>query len=248
MKIFQNQGEGCLAVLYQPLLKRFKSEIPDGVKMITVDDQGNSPGIGLLGEGKNLIYISEKGEKQIFDLTRFPLIGKHNIRNAVFAAAGAMHFGAHLNLAWKSLLDFEPLPHRLEKFHEWQGIDFVDDSKSTTPSSTLEAVNSFEGPVYLILGGRAKGADFDILKQMPKERICGILLIGETSLALQDLLKDVFPVTSVGTLLQAVEQSMRNAKAGDVVLLSPACASFDMFENYKARGETFKKIVRQIAA
>ncbi|MBN1521624.1 MAG: UDP-N-acetylmuramoyl-L-alanine--D-glutamate ligase, partial [Candidatus Aureabacteria bacterium] len=150
--------------------------------------------------------------------------------------------------AWTSLRSFKPLPHRLEIFHRWRGITFVDDSKSTTPSSTLEAVFSFHDPVRLILGGRGKGADFHVLRAMKKRDVLEIFVIGETREILIDTLGDIFPVTSADSLQEATALAIRHAKSGDVILLSPACASFDMFESFKARGEAFKSAVQQIAA
>ena len=214
----------------------------------TVDESGNSSEVGILLNDQSLIHIDPSGKKIVIDVSDFPLKGAHNIRNAVFAMIGSMHFDCDIQRAWQSLKSFQALPHRLNIFHCRKGITFVDDSKSTTPSSTLQAVKSFNKPVHLILGGRSKGVDFDLLRQMPRESISQVILLGETREILRDQLQDIFPVSMVDSLQQAVTEALDKARSGDIVLLSPACASFDMFANYKERGKAFQDIVRQTAA
>ena len=248
MKIFQKQKHGSTAVIFQPMLKRFMPEIPSGVRIITVDESGNSSEAGILVNDQSLIHIDPSGKKIVIDVSDFSLKGAHNIRNAVFAMIGSMHFDCDIQRAWQSLKSFQALPHRLNIFHCRKGIIFVDDSKSTTPSSTLQAVKSFKEPVHLILGGRSKGVDFDLLRQMPRESISQVILLGETREILRDQLQDIFPVSMVDSLQQAVTEALDKARSGDIVLLSPACASFDMFANYKERGKAFQDIVRQTAA
>ncbi|MCK5706955.1 MAG: UDP-N-acetylmuramoyl-L-alanine--D-glutamate ligase [Candidatus Aureabacteria bacterium] len=246
--IFRNQKESGMAVIYEPVQKKYDDLIPEGCKKVVVDESGCSKKAKIKIENEKIILCDRKGELVSFEKNKLSVLGKHNLRNAVFSLIAALYFDVDVNKAFKSLINFNPLPHRLEIFHVWKGIQFVDDSKSTTPDSTLQAVLSFTVPVHLILGGRSKGADFNVLRTIPRERILNIILIGETQSILKDALKDVFPVQTEDSLLNAVEFAIRKANVGEIVLLSPACASFDMFKNYKERGAIFKRIVRKLAA
>jgi UDP-N-acetylmuramoylalanine--D-glutamate ligase len=246
LRIFDNQKKGDLAVLYEPVLKR-AGKISGKGAVVTVSENGDCPEKNISLRKDGVVYTDAKGNRTVLPLEHFPLRGKHNIKNAVFAMIAAMHFHVEPGKAWGSLLAFKPLHHRLEVFHQWKGILFIDDSKATTPSSAFQAVLSFDEPLYLILGGRGKGADFGVLRDMPAGKIKKIILIGETRGLLKDVLEGRFPVVLADTLKGAIEESLKDAASGDAVLLSPACASFDMFRDYKDRGDTFKKLVKEIA-
>ena len=136
--------------------------------------------------------------------------------------------------------------HALEPVREWQGIRFVNDSKGTNVDATLKAIQSFHEPVILILGGKDKGGDFSQLEESITRGVKRLVVIGEASAKIQAALGHVKPLTVVPTLTEAVDQAAKAASPGDVVLFSPACASFDMFRNYHHRGLEFKRIVGEL--
>jgi UDP-N-acetylmuramoylalanine--D-glutamate ligase len=147
----------------------------------------------------------------------------------------------------ETLRDFPGIEHALEAVREWREVRFVNDSKGTNVDATLKALESFEEPIVLIAGGRDKGGDFERLKETVRRRVKHLILIGEAAARLQDTLRECRQVSRAGSLREAVEQAARGAAAGDVVLLSPACASFDMFTDYQDRGRQFKQLVSELA-
>ncbi|HPO83100.1 MAG TPA: cyanophycin synthetase, partial [bacterium] len=146
----------------------------------------------------------------------------------------------------QAIRTFTPYPHTLEKFIEYDGITFINDSKATNPHATISALKSIDGSKILILGGQDKGMDFsELIDEIKIAQVKHILLIGETRYKLKDLLIEngLYNFSIYEFLEEAVESAIRFAKRGDCILFSPACASFDMFKNYKDRGERFKEIV-----
>jgi UDP-N-acetylmuramoylalanine--D-glutamate ligase len=157
-------------------------------------------------------------------------------------------FGIPDPLTWQVIRAFRGLEHRLEPVMTLRGVRFINDSKSTTPDSLRHAVSHTAGPLVLILGGRDKGMDFGPLVDTLRDaRILGVVLIGEARARLQALLAEVCPVHEAATLEAATRQAASLATPGVAVLLSPACASFDMFRDFEERGKAFKAIVEALA-
>lgn len=151
-------------------------------------------------------------------------------------------------LTWQVIRMFRGLPHRLEHLRTVQGVHFVNDSKSTTPDSTLYALSQTPGEVVVILGGRDKGSDFEpLFAQLHDARVRGIVLMGESRRRLRPLLNGSTRMHEADTLPAAVDRAAQLAGPGSTVLFSPACASFDMFLNFEDRGRAFKSIVQQLA-
>ena len=175
------------------------------------------------------------------------LQGKHNIYNSMAAALSARSLELSKEVIRESLTDFQNIEHRLEYVMSVNGIDFVNDSKATNINSTWYALESFHRPLILILGGVDKGNDYAMLEELVKEKVKAIVCLGldtkKIHKAFKGLVSEIVDVTSAD---QAVKESYRLAKPGDVVLLSPACASFDLFENYEDRGRQFKAAVRAL--
>ncbi|MCA9454542.1 MAG: hypothetical protein KC584_18235, partial [Nitrospira sp.] len=136
--------------------------------------------------------------------------------------------------------------HALEVVREWKGITFVNDSKGTNVDATLKALQSFHEPLVLILGGKDKGGDFSQLADSIKRQVKGVVVIGEATQKILQALDQIKPVTLATSLTDAVSQAVAFASSGDVVLFSPACASFDMFRNYHHRGLEFKRVVGEL--
>jgi len=138
---------------------------------------------------------------------------------------------------------FQGLEHRLEKVSTVGGVDFYDDSKATNVDATSKSIQSFDRNIILILGGRDKGSDFKELRKPVKEKVKKVILLGEAKEKIKTALRDTVPMETVSSLKEAVRFSYSQAKTGEVVLLAPACTSFDMFQNFEERGEVFKQAV-----
>ena len=172
--------------------------------------------------------------------------GPHNRRNAMAAAAVALARGVAPDAVRAGLRTFLGVPHRLEEVADHRGVLFVNDSKATNVASTLVALASFEpGGVHLILGGRAKGGRFDALRDPVARSCAAVYLIGEAADEIAGALTGAgVAVHRCGELERAVAAARAAARPGDVVLLSPACTSFDQFADFEARGRAFKALVK----
>jgi UDP-N-acetylmuramoylalanine--D-glutamate ligase len=171
------------------------------------------------------------------------LAGAHNAENAACAAALAMQLGLTPAAMQAGLDDYPGLPHRLEPVAEINGVLFIDDSKGTNIDATSKSLGCFEQPIVLIAGGRGKGAGYEPLRPLVSQRVRQLVLIGEEAEKMERELAGCAPATRAGSMQQAVELAYSLARPGDVVLLSPACASFDMFRDYAHRGEVFRQAV-----
>lgn len=173
------------------------------------------------------------------------LQGKHNIYNSMAAALSARSLEIRKEVVRESLTDFQNIEHRLEHVMNVNGIEFVNDSKATNINSTWYALECFHKPVVLILGGVDKGNDYAMLEDLIKEKVKAIVCLGIDTKKIHNAFKSlVTEIVDVTSAVDAVNESYRLAKPGDVVLLSPACASFDLFENYEDRGRQFKAAVK----
>jgi UDP-N-acetylmuramoylalanine--D-glutamate ligase len=186
-----------------------------------------------------------KRELRLLSRSALSIPGPHNLENALAASACAFALGAEVPEIARSLASFRGLPHRLEPVGEIQGVRFVNDSKATNTDSLAVALRSFDRPVILIAGGRDKGQDFRPLRDTVEHATDLVLLIGEATSVLERDWEGV-RMQRAASLEEAVEAALRRAGAGQVVLLSPACASFDMFRNYEDRGDRFREIVRRL--
>lgn len=154
--------------------------------------------------------------------------------------------GIQQEIAKALFQEFKGIEHRLEWVEQIKGIDFINDSKATNVESTLWALRNISRPIILIAGGRDKGIDYKSIQDLAKEKVKMAILIGEAKNKLKEVLGAIVPCREADSLLQAVYLAYEKAQSGDCVLLSPMCASFDMFKNYEDRGNTFKKIVKEL--
>lgn len=195
-------------------------------------------------EGK--LYLA-KGKECLFPVDALLIKGVHNWLNALAAAALADCVGISAEAIVSVLKTFSGLPHRCQWVRTLDGVDWINDSKGTNIGATLSAINgigdSMQGKIVLIAGGQGKGADFTELRQPVGDFVRSIILIGEDADKLQAALADTVPLTRAATLDSAVLMAKAQAKPGDVVLLSPACASLDMFRDFNHRGEQFAALV-----
>ena len=176
------------------------------------------------------------------------LMGGHNVENALAVAAAATVCGVAPETVREELKTFRGLPHRMEPVATWNGVRFINDSKATNPDAVVRALRAVEGPVILIAGGKDKGFDYSVLKGEVSRRVKAVVLIGEASVKIGHDLAGTVEMRRVGSLSDAVRTAVGYAVLGDTVMLSPGCSCYDMYNNYKDRGEEFRKRVREIMA
>jgi UDP-N-acetylmuramoylalanine--D-glutamate ligase len=189
-------------------------------------------------------------ETRLMPLSDIKIEGAHNAANALAALALGWAVDLPMEAMLASLRSFTGLPHRCQRVAIAQGVEWYNDSKGTNVGATCAAIQGLgdRGPLILIAGGEAKGADFEPLAQAVSGRVRSVIVIGRDSPLLEQALRDVVPVIHAQGLDEAVIKAAESAQAGDVVLLSPACASFDMFQDYAHRGEVFTRAVREVVA
>ena len=226
-RIFENQQKGDTAVLNAGDGRVRAMKTNAGVRRVEFDPR--SP---LRIEGTAL------------ELRVSTLRGSHNRENAFAACLLARHFGVAFEDLQKGLDTYPGLPHRLEPVRVLDGVEWVNDSKATNVDSVEKSLSAFPANVHVIMGGRGKGAPYAPLREHMRGRVKTIVTIGEDAGRIAAELGDVAPVIPAGGLQSAVRKAREIAKPGDVVLLSPACASYDQFRNFEDRGDQFKSLVR----
>ena len=243
-RIFQNQGESDSAVL-------------------NADDPGTTPyapakpqvfwfsrkqrvAQGAFVKESEILFRREGTEEAILKLADIPLAGAHNVENVLAAVAATKLAGAESAAIAKGVRSFAGVEHRLEFVAEIGGVRFYNDSKATNVDATLKALEAFPGRILIILGGKDKGSDYTVLQAPLRERAILALLIGVAADKIEKQIAGSVAIEQAGTLERAVETAAHAARAGDVVLLAPACASFDQFQNYEHRGRVFKELVHQL--
>jgi len=198
-------------------------------------------------DGRVVEVAPSRAETELFQASDVPLAGVQNLENAMAAALLARAMGAGPDAIRAGLRGFKGLPHRLQKVGERAGVLFYDDSKGTNPGATLKAIEGFaDGTVHLILGGRNKDADLALLTPMVRRKARRAYLIGESARDFETALGGAVPFEISETMERAVRSAAAQARAGEAVVLSPACASFDQFRNFVHRGQVFQEIVRNI--
>jgi UDP-N-acetylmuramoylalanine--D-glutamate ligase len=197
-------------------------------------------------DGDRVMVALQSGLREICRRGELRLLGGHNVANVMAAVTMASVCGCPLEAMRGVLMTFPGLEHALETVRERHGVTFVNDSKGTNVDATLKALESLDEPILLIAGGRDKGGDFSKLQDAIRRRVKRLILIGEAAGRIEQALKGFEGITHARSLREAVELAVREAVPGDVVLLSPACASFDMFADYQDRGRQFKALVKAL--
>ena len=242
-RIFANQGKEDHAVLNadDPLAFAYAHRIEPQILLFSRE---RSVPAGCSLDGGAILFQGADGQKERFRLERLKIRGAHNLENLMAAIAASKACGCPREPLQEVIENFEGLEHRLEWVRDLDGVTFFNDSKGTNVGSVVKSLISFEEPVLLIAGGRDKEGDYGPLKELIAERVKGMALIGEAKERIFRALGTLTETVKLGSLEEAVEWAWSRARPGDVVLLSPACSSFDMFENYQERGKRFKEIVR----
>jgi UDP-N-acetylmuramoylalanine--D-glutamate ligase len=201
---------------------------------------------GCYLRGDEIVFRCDGTETVLLVRKDIGLRGSHNIENVLAAAAAARLAGAEPAAIAEGVRTFAGVEHRIEYVATISGVEYFNDSKATNVDATLKALDAFPGNVLVILGGKDKGSDYGILRQALRGHARMALLIGTAADKIEADLAGVIPMERAETLARAVEMASRHARPGDVVLLAPACASFDQFENYEQRGRVFKQLVREL--
>lgn len=197
------------------------------------------------------IYISVYGNaEKIIDIEEIYIPGEHNLENALAASSVAYLSGISADVIANTLKTFKGVEHRIEFVDEINGVKFYNDSKGTNPDASIKAIQALKTPIVLIAGGYDKGSEFDEFVKAFNGKVKKLILIGQTAKKIRDTARKYsYPEDDIlfaGTLEEAVKKAYESAKEGDSVLLSPACASWDMFRNFEERGRIFKKAVAEL--
>lgn len=196
---------------------------------------------------ENEIVFRHDGEEEaVLKLQDIPLAGAHNVENVLAAVAATRLAGVDAAAIAKGVRSFAGVEHRLEFVAEIAGVRYYNDSKATNIDATLKALDAFPGRILIILGGKDKGSDYTLLRRPLREKAILALLIGAAAEKIEKQTTGSVAIERAGTIERAVEIASHAARAGDVVLLAPACASFDQFQNYEHRGQVFKELVHQL--
>ncbi len=185
-------------------------------------------------------------EEVVVSIGEISFAGSHNLENILSAIAIASLYRLEAEVVREALLEFKGLPHRCEPVARIRGVDFINDSKATNEGAVKSCLESIAQPIILIMGGKDKGADFFYLKSVIKKKVKRLIILGEAKTIIKAQLDSICPLSEVENMREAVREAFNEAKKGDCVLLSPACASFDQFKNYEERGEIFKEEVRKL--
>jgi UDP-N-acetylmuramoylalanine--D-glutamate ligase len=245
MNILKNQRASDFAVLNHDdkILRDSKELVHSKAFWFSTKDRVAQ---GTYLEAEQLVFSSGSQREGVVPLNAIQLRGRHNLENVAGAITVARLFDIPSAKISGALKQFKGVEHRLEWVAEIQGVQFYNDSKATNTDATIKALEAFPSSIILILGGRDKGSDFTVLEALIQERVKTLILLGEAAEKIKRQLKTKVPQLDATSLEQATQLAFERASIGDVVLLAPACASFDMFRNYEHRGEVFKEAVRQL--
>jgi UDP-N-acetylmuramoylalanine--D-glutamate ligase len=202
---------------------------------------------GAFKRGDTIVYRNGR-DIEIMPVSEIALKGAHNVENVLAAVAMGMAAGIEPVAIRRAVKDFRAVEHRLEYVATLRGVQYYNDSKATNVDATIKALQSFPANIHLILGGKDKGSDYSELNALIAERVKRVYTIGAAAAKIESQIGSAAPITSAQTLESAVRKAADIAVDGDIVLLAPACASFDQFPSYEHRGRVFKELVQSLAA
>ena len=191
----------------------------------------------------NIVFRDGSGQREIMQVSEVPLKGAHNLENVLAAVCASVLMGCAAEKIRQAVHDFKAVEHRLEFVASIGGVNYYNDSKATNVDATIKALESFPANIHLILGGKDKGSDYTVLNDLLRQRVKRVYTIGAAAAKIESQIKGL-EVVHAETLENAIRQAHASAQSGDVVLLAPACASFDQFKSYEHRGRNFKEMVK----
>jgi len=197
-------------------------------------------------EGR-IVFGNTSGQQDVMLVSEIPLKGAHNVENVLAAVCVGRLLGCDPVHIRETVQNFKAVEHRIEYVATIGGVEYYNDSKATNVDATIKALESFPANIHLILGGKDKDSDYTQLNHLLRERVKQVYTIGAAAGKIESHIGRAAKIVHAETLENAVKQAARSAQPGDVVLLAPACASFDQFRNYQHRGQVFKDTVRELA-
>jgi len=243
---FQSRDDIAVLNLDDEVCSAFATEAPGRVVWFSSRREPNGDAAAYL-KGDAIVWRRGSVETKLLTTGEVPLRGAHNVANVLAAVAVAASAGIESSAITKAIREFTPVPHRIELVESIDGVSYYNDSIATTPERTLAALRSFTEPVVLLVGGRHKNLPLgDLAAEAARCRAA--VCFGEAGSLLAQALRGGTTVEQVTTLSEAVAAAKALAKPGDVVLLSPACTSYDAYDNFEERGEDFRRIVRSLAS
>ena len=247
-RIFENQVDDTVCILNydDPITRSMAEDCHADVVFFSRKDKFER-GI-YLDDDNNIIVNNEIEEIALLKADQLSLPGGHNLENCMAAIGLTLALGVEIEVLVKVLKTFKAVEHRLEYVDTVKGVKYVNDSKGTNPDSTIKAVQSYNDPIILIAGGYDKGSDFNELFEIAKDYVRSVVILGQTGDLIEDTARKhgFTDLYRVNDLKEAVEKSAQIAKEKDIVLLSPACASWGMYNNYEERGREFKNLVADL--
>jgi UDP-N-acetylmuramoylalanine--D-glutamate ligase len=244
--IYCNQTETDFAIINADTVSQLREAgVEIAARQVTFSSTGQKADLWL----ENGVIHGRRGylRGKTLAVTDTKLRGPHNAENVMAALAVGSVFAVPRETMVAALRAYQPQPHRMEFVAEINGVTFINDSKATNVDAVGKALQTFTAPVVLIAGGKDKGFDFDSIKPLLKTKVRAAVLVGETRQKIAKSWRDTVPCMQAKTFRDAVWQAATAAQPGDIVLLGPACSSFDMFKNYADRGDTFKQLVNEFA-
>lgn len=238
MKIYKNSD---ICLVNTEIVKYINNKIKKNQKIIIFGENSNAK---YSLKYKNRVYWLQKDNKKIINTSRIKLLGKHNYINTLVALAIADIIGVSRNISLKSIMDFNGLPHRFQLAHKNNNITWINDSKSTNVGSTIQAINCIKtkGTIWLLLGGYGKSANFNLLRPYLKKNLI-IYCFGKDKNQLYNLYSEIS--IKKNNIKESIKDIVLKIKPGDVVLLSPSCASYDQFKNFQERGNYFTYLAKK---
>src|SRR5580698_1475255 len=246
-RIFENQRADDFAVLNadDPTCVGMATRIKAQVFWFS---RKNEVTQGAQVHDSQILFRDPKRQREIMLLSEIPLKGAHNVENVLAAVCVGALSGVEPERIRKAVASFKAVEHRLEYVATIRGVEYYNDSKATNVDATIKALESFPANIHLILGGKDKGSDYSVLNDLLRQRVKQVYTIGAAAAKIEGQIKGAAEIVHAETLANAVKRASESAQPGDVVLLAPACASFDQFRSYEHRGKVFKETVKAMAA
>ncbi len=244
-RVFENQQSGDLAILNADDETQQGLDASIHAQVVKFNSRGELPA-GIFLRGDVMVYRQPDGTEEVYPRSMIRLPGLHNVENVMAAVVAARFCGCPQESIIKTVSGFQGLAHRIEFAGEKNAVRFYDDSKGTNVDAVVRALETFDRPVILLLGGRDKDGNFGALQGLLEKKTKQVILFGEARDRIEPQIGKGVPVLKEPTLRTATLRAFSKAEPGDVVLLSPGCASFDEFANYRERGNFFKEVVRNL--
>jgi len=203
---------------------------------------------GAYLEGGRILFRDGAGQREIMLVSEIRLKGAHNVENVLAGICAGVLLGVAPDKIRQAVRGFKAVEHRLEYVTTIKGVEYYDDSKATNVDATIKALESFPANIHLILGGKDKGSDYTVLNDLLRQRVKRVYTIGVAADKIESHIKGAAEIVHAETLDNAIRRAHAVAQPGDIVLLAPACASFDQFQSYNHRGQVFKEVVHALAA